>query len=137
MNIPTDPVLPPRTTAQGYSALIVDDVKSNLLMLDAMLKRLGFETMTAENCADALEILKEKVPDFIMVDLWMAEVSGEELAACVRKDPRFDKVKIIAATADVNAKNNFDLKYFDDLLLKPISVNQILRFIDKFIKPRS
>ncbi len=105
--------------------LIVDDVKMNLKILSAMVKKLGCECYSASSAKEAMQVLSEQDPDWILTDLWMPEKNGAELAQEIRNNPAWNHLKIVAVTADAENKVNFDGQHFDAILLKPITINAL------------
>ena len=105
--------------------LIVDDVSMNLKILSAMVRKLGCECTSASSAKGALNALSQKQPDWILTDLWMPEMNGAELAQEIRKNPAWKNLKIVAVTADAENKVNFDNRYFDAVLLKPITIDAL------------
>ncbi len=104
-----------------YRMLLIDDVRMNLRVLEALLKPFMLEWRMAESGDRALEILKEFKPDIIFTDIWMPRMNGVEFAEHVRTDPAMPGVALYAITADAENDRNFDLKFFDGVLLKPVS----------------
>jgi len=115
----------PKVDLTGYTALIVDDVPINLKVLNAMLKGFRLEIAQAENGGEALEKLKETKPDLVLTDMWMPGMSGDELARNIRAIPEFKDVVVMAVTADVENRNNFDMSVFDAILLKPVTKDSL------------
>ena len=111
----------PKVDLTGLSALIVDDVPINLKVLGAMLKGFHLNVVQAGNGDEALSVLKDAKPDFVLTDMWMPGMSGDELARNVRAFPEFKDAVIMAVTADVENQNNFDMSVFDGILLKPVT----------------
>ena len=104
---------------QKLSVLVVDDVSLNLRVLVAMCRKLGIRHIVqAESGARALEELEKQKFDFVLTDLWMPEIDGQELFRRIRADKRFDGVLVVAVTADSEARGNCD---FDAVLLKPVT----------------
>ena len=115
----------PKVDLTGYAALIVDDVPINLKVLNAMLKGFRLEIEQAGNGGEALEKLKETKPDLVLTDMWMPGMSGDELARNIRAIPEFKDTVIMAVTADVENRNNFDMSVFDAILLKPVTKDSL------------
>jgi len=106
--------------------LLVDDVPMNLKVLQAMLRKLNIESICAESGSRALEILKEdRNFKFILTDLWMPEMDGEQLANAVRSGFDSPGLKVVAVTADTEAKNSFSTENFDDILSKPVTLENL------------
>ncbi len=124
---PTDaPAAQPEKSRAGMRMLIVDDMAMNLKILSSMLKKTGAETDTASSGAKALELLRLHHYDIMLTDLWMPEMNGEELASEVKKDPGWQSMPIVAITADVEHKNNFNLDNFNAVLTKPVTMKALL-----------
>jgi len=77
-----------------HRVLIVDDDPSVRDSVAMLLASDGYETSTAENGFDALLQMKSKVPELIVSDLNMPQMSGFEFLSVVRR--RFPKVSVIA-----------------------------------------
>ncbi len=125
-----DAALPLTEAAPPLSVLLVDDVELNLKVMKAMCLKAGIsDVVTALNAETALEILKQRSFDMVMTDMWMPGMNGSELAAAIRSDHRFDAMPVIAVTADSEAKDNFPLKNFTGILLKPVTLDKINKMI--------
>lgn len=111
--------------AKPLRALLVDDVPMNLKVLDAMFKRLGIETALAVSGEEALEIMGKGVFDAVFTDMWMDGMNGSQLARSVKLNPAWDCVRVVAVTADTESNANFDMQYFDSVLLKPITLAKL------------
>ena len=116
---------PNRPAEQTQKVMIVDDVKMNLKILAAMVKKLGYECSACSSGKEALQALAEWQPDWLLTDLWMPEMNGAELAKEIRNHPEWKQMKIVAVTADAENKVNFESQYFDATLLKPITINTL------------
>ena len=75
-----DPIINP----SDYTILIVDDNQTNIILLQAILKRAKYNTVSATNGTDALRIMQEMHPDLVLLDIMMPEMDGYEVAR--RKD---------------------------------------------------
>jgi signal transduction histidine kinase/CheY-like chemotaxis protein len=82
-------------------ALIADDLELNRDVLGQFLTGIGVEVMTAENGKEAVEKVREYVPDIVFMDVRMPVMGGIEAVSIIRKDPALDKVKIVTITASV------------------------------------
>lgn len=107
--------------------LLVDDSKMNLMVLKALLKRLGhFEVETALDGKEAYERLQKKdLPRFdaVLTDMWMPEMDGAGLASVIREHPELFSMPIYVVTADVELQKDYAEKGFDDILLKPVTID--------------
>jgi CheY-like chemotaxis protein len=76
------------------SVLLVDDNISILKLYSALLQSIGYVVQTAGNGVEALQSLREHIPDLIVSDLDMPVMSGFELLSIVRR--RFPFVQVVA-----------------------------------------
>jgi diguanylate cyclase (GGDEF)-like protein len=84
--------------------LLVDDTKTERLIVSAYLKKLGHTTICAENGHQAIELFKSKSPDLVLMDVIMPEMDGHEAARCLRKNES-DWVPIIFLSGRVAAED--------------------------------
>ena len=109
--------------------LIVDDQKMNLMVLKAMLKKLGdFDVVTAMNGREALDALEspDAQPfDIVLTDMWMPEMDGEGLVKAIRAREKLKSLPVYVVTADVEMQKRFRDVGFTGILLKPVTVATI------------
>ena len=114
-------------------ALLVDDSKMNLTVLRALMKRLGaYELEVAMDGKEALERLqRQDLPTFdvVLTDMWMPELDGEGLAKAIRADKRLEHLPVFVITADVELEDNYAEKGFDDIVLKPVTLNALTELL--------
>lgn len=82
-------------------ALVIDDSKAIRLILGQILKEIGFEVCSASHGIEALERLKEvgKV-DLALVDWNMPEMNGFEFVCAVRKDEKYNDMRLMMVTTE-------------------------------------
>ena len=79
--------------------LIVDDNPLNCLILETLLKAEAYETVVALSGAEALTAIGKKLPDLILLDVMMPDMSGFELVEILKRDDRTRNIPIIMVTA--------------------------------------
>ncbi|MGL5546533.1 MAG: hybrid sensor histidine kinase/response regulator [Tannerellaceae bacterium] len=129
-----------------YKLLVVDDTEANLLLLKALLQKVGFKIITAKNGLDALDLVEKEKPDLLLLDVMMPIMDGYQTALKIREKPEFDTLPIIFLTAlnsseDVvkgfsNGGNDFISKPFnkEELIIRirhQLSLVAARRIIDK------
>ena len=129
--------VPPDADATGrvppvqmpHRVLLVDDSKMNLMVLDALLKKLGdFDVATAGDGKEALDMLtnpETKPFDLILTDMWMPNLDGEGLIRAIRANPALAPLPVLAVTADVEVRDKAVKMGFDGILLKPITADML------------
>ena len=78
--------------------LIVDDEKDTLCILEKELTARGYSVIAADNGNDALSLAISERPDLIILDIWMPEMGGEEVAERLKEDTRIKDIPVIFLT---------------------------------------
>jgi CheY-like chemotaxis protein len=79
--------------------LIVDDEPDVVSYLEMVLQDNGYETLTAVNGNEALELLRREKPDLVTLDISMPEASGTRFYVELRKDPELASTPVFIVTA--------------------------------------
>ncbi len=79
--------------------MVVDDSLTMRKVTGRVLERHNFEVATARDGVEALELLEERVPDLMLLDIEMPRMDGYELATAMRADPRYKGVPIVMITS--------------------------------------
>ena len=107
--------------------LLVDDNPKNLQVLGNLLEG-TYKTAVAENGVEALEFVKKKVPDLILLDIMMPEMDGFEFCQRLKADPDTRDISIIfltALTEKANILKGFELGAVD-YVIKPFRKEELL-----------
>ena len=105
--------------------LVVDDEPQILRVMRASLPIRGYEVLTAASGKEALDQLSKQVPDLVILDLAMPEMSGLEVCRRVRE---FSTVPIIILSAKGSESDKvaaLDLGA-DDYVTKPFGMDELL-----------
>jgi two-component system phosphate regulon response regulator PhoB len=108
--------------------LIVEDERDVQTILEFNLKEAGFETLRASNGEDALAWLRARVPDLVLLDLMLPDMSGTEVCRRLKSDPRTSAVPVVVLTArgaELDRVVGFELGA-DDYVAKPFSVRELV-----------
>ncbi|HET7004791.1 MAG TPA: ATP-binding protein [Candidatus Binatia bacterium] len=102
--------------------LVVDDNPNQVASIAMLLNILGCVVETANDAASALEVLKDFVPEFALIDIGLPGVDGFELARRIRKLDEFKDVVLIAQTGWGREEDREEsrLAGFDHHLTKPL-----------------
>lgn len=110
------------------SILVVDDEPDARAYMRAFLESEGYEYHHAGSGAQALEHLRERVPDLVIVDFMMPGMTGLQLCEKLRERPATRHVPILVFSAyPLNPHSNAGL--YDHALLKPAEFPELLRVI--------
>lgn len=115
--------------------LIVDDSETNLVLLEAILEDDGFEVITAFSARDAEEILKNDIPDIILLDLLMPNENGFDFLRKLKAGSEYNQIPVIIVTAFANDENKFIAKDLgaEDMIEKPIDIPVFLEKVNRAI----
>jgi CheY-like chemotaxis protein len=115
--------------------LIVDDHPDLVEMLEIALKFFGYEVLVAHNGLKAIEIATLKLPDLIVMDMFMPVMNGIQATSLIRQDPTTKDIPILAATA--NAAPEYRERCIaagcDDYISKPFTHQKFIALINKLL----
>lgn len=126
--------------ALGGLILVVEDNKVNQLVVRKLLNNVGYESVVAENGAEALSALglegaePPRHFDLILMDIQMPVMDGIEATRRIRESGMRD-IPIIALTADAmdGAREKFIAHGMNDYMSKPICKNSFLKMAKRYI----
>ena len=107
--------------------LVVDDEPAVRGMLTVALEMAGFDVTEAESASSALNEIADSIPDLMLIDWMMPQVSGLELCRRLRRNPDTASIPLILLTAreEENAKIT-GLEVADDYITKPFSPRELV-----------
>ncbi|MCO5387766.1 MAG: response regulator [Desulfosporosinus sp.] len=120
---------------KGKSVLIVEDDAKIRQLVKVYLEREGYEALEAENGEDALEIFKQYDPCFVILDLTLPRLSGEEVCTTIRTDLK-SNVPIIMLTAKVEELERIQGLRMgaDDYVTKPFSPQELVTRVEAVLR---
>lgn len=119
-------IMPNEIEDIGLKALIVDDEPGQLSLTLELVKGMGFETRTATNGKQALEILENESFDIILTDIQMPEVDGFGLVKKVREENDREDLPVIALSGRTDVSDEVYQKAgFNQNLLKPYKPDKL------------
>ncbi|MBN1791515.1 MAG: response regulator [Bacteroidales bacterium] len=122
---------------KGLKVLVVEDIALNQLLMKTLLDDFGFDCELAGNGKIAIEKLKSKPFDIVLMDLHMPEMNGFDASRYIRENID-SQIPIIALTADVTTTDLKKCKAvgMNDYISKPIDENLLYsKIIDLLKKP--
>lgn len=119
----------------GKKVLIVEDSPDFRSVLKFLLEEEGHTVLEAEDGKKAVEIVKNQMPDLILMDIAMPAMDGLEAAKTIRKLDGASYLPIIAITAYWSfyyskAKD----AGFDDLINKPVEPTTLIPYINRYLE---
>ncbi|WP_177200685.1 ATP-binding protein [Roseateles sp. YR242] len=141
----TEPARPPGVAAQpprlSGRVLLVDDSMVNLLVATTMLQRCGLEVTTAEHGLEALEQLRGRRFDLVLMDCQMPELDGFSATRAWREEEArrlLPRTPVVALTASAvnDDRDRCTTAGMDDFLLKPFEMEDLLAVVGRHLRPR-
>lgn len=120
---------------QGWVAVVVDDEQDSLDVAAILLEMVGVEVYTARDGVAGLALVTQHLPDFVLSDLSMPEMSGWEMLNQLKREPATNAIPVIALTAHAmpGDRNRTLAAGFHNYLSKPLVpetfVNDVLRLL--------
>jgi len=118
------------------SILVVDDVFYNRELIKGMLKDQPLKITEAKNGAEALTCLENNEIDLILMDIRMPLMDGFEATKCIRNNPKYKSLPILAITASVlyTEIEMQEIYGFDKLLTKPVLHDTLIDSLKVYLK---
>lgn len=115
------------------NVFIVEDEPIIVDTLKAYFEREGWNVQTAFNGADGLTGIIESKPDFILLDLMLPDISGEEICVEVRKTLKAPIIMLTAKTAEDDRIHGIEIGA-DDYVTKPFSPREVVARIKGILR---
>lgn len=121
--------------------LVVDDEPDFVELVKSVLKKEGYEVLSAYNGTDALKMAEEHIPDCIVLDVMMPDgPDGWEVGKQLKTTALTEDIPVIMLTAVADHVTTTRYSHYDgmtmeadDYLPKPASAEDILESVKSFI----
>lgn len=116
--------------------LIVEDNELNMKLFNDLLEAQGYAVLQTRDGLSALDITRQHMPDLILMDIQLPEVSGIEVTKWLKEDDELRHIPVIAVTAFAMKGDEEKIREggCEAYISKPISVVGFLQTIDGFLK---
>ncbi len=111
--------------------LIVEDNPSNLFILQAMLRKHGYEPLIAHDGVEGVEMAEAHQPKLVLMDLSMPRMDGIAAAIEIQRRLPDHDIAIVAVTASITdeQRRKCDAAGFSGMLPKPINMPDLIRTV--------
>jgi two-component system cell cycle response regulator len=119
--------------------LIVDDIPTNVRLLEARLAAEYYEVLTASSGREALDICAREAIDIVLLDVMMPEMDGFEVCLQLKSDPDTAHIPVLMVTAlDQPSDRVRGLEVgADDFLTKPVDDVQLMARVKSLVRLKS
>ncbi len=117
-----------KNTQMTRKILIVEDSPDMVNMLQMLLKHRGYDSFTAKNGKEAVDMAASQLPDLILLDMMLPIMDGIAAAHQIRLNPKTHSIPILAVTAKVFPKDREECLQngCNDHLAKPFTPKELL-----------
>lgn len=122
----------------GIHALLADDERHVVDVVQSMLTRRGFTVTVATDGLEALAKVRENPPDILLLDIMMPKMDGATLAQKLRESPETANIPIVFLTGLVGVEESQrrGSRFGGQLYLaKPFDADQLFEIIELAMKP--
>ncbi|QPC83530.1 response regulator [Phototrophicus methaneseepsis] len=123
-------------TTNPKRILIADDNQSNVILLDRLLRQMGYETTPVYNGQAVIEAIETAEFDLVLLDVMMPDITGFTVLQWIRERYNLDQLPVILISAlieDENIIEGLELGA-NDYITKPIQVDILQRRVETQIK---
>ena len=115
--------------------LIVEDNKIEVRLVKDVLEARGYDTLQTGDGLEAIDLAVANLPDLILMDIQLPEISGLEVTRRLRGDERSRRIPIVAVTAFAMGWHEREAldSGCDAYISKPISIFGFLRTVESFL----
>ena len=111
--------------------MVVDDSPTERAFMEGLLRKRGFEVLTADNGEIAIERAKAEMPDLILMDVVMPGLNGFQATRAITREERTKHIPvIICTTKDQETDKIWGLRQgAKDYMIKPVNEADLLEKI--------
>jgi DNA-binding response OmpR family regulator len=113
------------TTSRKYRILVVDDERRMVGFIRLNLEQDGFEVIEAYNGMEALERLRDSLPDLVLLDVMMPDIDGFEVLRTIREISQVPVIMLTAKGEENDKVKGLELGA-DDYVTKPFSPRELV-----------
>jgi CheY-like chemotaxis protein len=117
--------------------LVADDSLGNQVQTRILLNKLGFEVTLVDNGRQAINAIGNAQYDLIVMDILMLIKEGREVVQLLRSQSIYTPIIALTVEAIPQDRDKCMETGCQDFLSKPINSSELLKIIDKYLKPIS
>ena len=117
------------------TVLVIEDNQDNMLLISDILEVNGYSVLQTETGLQGIEMAKEKLPDFIILDIQLPDILGYEVLARLRREATTQNIPVVAMTSYAMAGDRERLLAAgcDGYVEKPINPTTVMDEVEQVI----
>ncbi len=124
---------PGRHGGRSLHVMVVEDNIDAADTLNLLLRLYGYEVILARTGETALEMVKDSVPDVVLLDIGLPGIDGYKVATLLRQKPEFKNVTMCALTGYTPSEADRQRQHetgFDHYFVKPVPLAKLLELFE-------
>ncbi len=122
---------------EKVNVLVVDDYVENVELLKELLTASGYDVTTAYDGDEAVNKVKQQIPDLILLDIMMPKMDGYQVCEALRANDETKEIPIIFVTAKTEVKDWTHAIFnvgVNSYITKPINPKKLLDKVKSVLK---
>jgi len=113
--------------------LICDDEESIVEIMNIVLSEKGYQIKTLSDAQDIFKVIERWKPDLIFIDLWMPEISGDEVVRELKRNKKTAHIPVIIVTANKDSQKIANAVNANDYISKPFDIIELENMAEKYL----
>jgi two-component system, OmpR family, response regulator VicR len=117
----------------------IEDETEMIELIRLILGRRGFDVHGAPGGKEGLQLVRELIPDLVLLDLMMPEMDGWEVYQQMKADAATRDIPVIIVTAraqNIDKVLGLHIAKVDDYIAKPFSPQELMESVEKVLSPK-
>ena len=127
------------TEGQVRRVVCIEDEPEMIDLIKLILSRKGFEVLGANGGEKGLKLIRENLPDLILLDLMVPEMDGWQVYQQLKADEATKEIPVIVVTAkaqNIDKVLGLHIAKVDDYIPKPFSLQELIDRVEDVLKRR-
>ena len=119
--------------------LCVEDEPEMIDLMRLILGRRGFDVKGANGGVEGLKMVRDEMPDLVLLDLMMPDMDGWEVYQQMKADEKTKNIPVIVVTAKAQSIDKvlgLHIAKVDDYITKPFSPQDLMNSVEKVLKSK-
>ena len=114
------------------TVLVCDDDQGILEMLVLVLESYGYQAIAESNSPNMFKTIEQVHPGLVIIDLWMPEMTGDEVVKQLRKKPETHDLPVIVISASMDGKQMADKAGATHFISKPFDIFNLIDKVEEY-----
>ena len=116
--------------------MIVEDNALNMRLFSDLLHAHGYQTVTTSDGLKAAALARQEMPDLILMDIQLPEISGLDITRELKADPDMKHIPVVAVTAFAMKGDEDKIREggCEGYISKPISIVNFVQTVAKYVR---